>query len=107
MPIPESAGRRDGGQSGSPPSWSAARYAAQENTRLRALPVSSLAIPRSIRQSIALLDRGDVVRDFHDVVEGCSGGIVQFEDKHIGEGRLRSLDLGGEDGLPPGVTVVR
>ncbi len=60
----------------------------------------ALAQPRH-----AVLEGGDVVGDFHHVVERHAGGFVELEQEQVGERRLRALDLGGEDGLPAHVGV--
>ena len=53
----------------------------------------------------AVLQGGDVIGDFHHVVERHAWSLGQLKEQEVGEGRLRALDLRGEHGLAPDVRV--
>ena len=57
------------------------------------------------RRAEAVLQRRDVVRDLHDVVERHAGGLLHLEEQQVGERGLRALDLGGEHRLLADVGV--
>lgn len=57
------------------------------------------------KPSHAVFQGGDVIRDFHDIVEGCAGSFLQFKKQEIGERGLGALDLRREHGLAPHVGI--
>jgi hypothetical protein len=42
----------------------------------------------------AVVQGGDVVGNFHDIIERRARRLLQLEDKEVGERGLRALDLG-------------
>ena len=52
-----------------------------------------------------MIERGDVVRDLHDVVERNAGRFVQLEEQEVRERRLGPLDLRGQHRLLADVGV--
>jgi hypothetical protein len=52
-----------------------------------------------------VVERSDVVRDLHDIVEWDSGCFIELEEEKVGERRLRALDLRREHGFLPDVGV--
>ena len=57
------------------------------------------------KSSESVIEGGDIIRDFHDVVERNAGRLLELEEKEIGERRLSSLDLRGKHGLLADVRV--
>jgi hypothetical protein len=63
-------------------------HLAQQPVRERESPTQSL-------QSV--VERGHAVRDLDHVLDRRAGNPLQFEQQEVGEGGLRSFDLGGQD----------
>lgn len=52
-----------------------------------------------------MLQRRHVVRDFENVVQRDARRLLEIEEEEVRQGRLRPLDLRGEDGFLPDVRV--
>jgi hypothetical protein len=53
----------------------------------------------------AVLQRGDIVGDFHHVIKRRSRYFFEFEEQQVGKGRLSALNLGREHGLASDIGV--
>ena len=58
-----------------------------------------------LEPTASMFHRSHVVRCFDHVVDGSSGGFLEFEQEEVGQGRLRTLDLRGEHRLLSDVHV--
>ena len=70
------------------------RTAGLFTVRLRA-PAGTRLAPHTHPQPerVTVLEGGDVIRYFHDVVERYAGCLIELEEQKVGQGGLGSLDL--------------
>jgi hypothetical protein len=69
-------------------------------------PKEAIGERESAAQSFqAMIERGDVIGDLRDVVEGNPRRLFHFKQEEIGKRRLRPFDLGRKNGLLADVGV--